>query len=931
LSTLQRISDGIEPKALDVVFVHGLAGDAFKTWRGEGDTKTFWPHWLAEEWPNIAVWSVGYSAPKHNWRLVSAERQDGMPLFDRGGQILDLLAQEGLGHRPIIFVAYSLGGLVVKQLLRRAHDAAGANESWSRIRTNTKSIVFLATPHTGSAVAVWAKLMGPIVRPSINTIELTRNDAPLRDLKNWYAHNSSDIETQAFFETRPLFGSIVVVDQVSADPSVGASAVAIDADHISIAQVASRSEHVYRSVSGAVARLIVPSPSPEAARFPWNLPTTLRPLGREQLVEALLAAMTTTSGQTLLVLGGPAIGKSTIALFAANEPGAAKRFGLRRAFLPLDQEGATSAPLIRQSIARAIGLPCEQDEWSRTSEELGMAPSLLILDNFETAWESDPRGCEALLRELATIPTLSVCVTLRGAERPTRVVWDTVFEVPKLNPMASRDLFEQVSGAQDREDPLFAALLEQMDGIPLALELLGEQRQFTPLAELAREWNQRKTSMLARPNNPVDRLGNLAVSIALSLASPRVTEAGAVLFRMLGRLPAGFSVRNLDALLGEQGFAGASALRRTRLAYDRGDRIVLLAPVREFADTLPLPPPDERKIASYFLDLLRRYAPAVGETATGVGVQMLAAETGNLEGAIRLALANGMVDEFEHLAAGLGDFQRFSGLGSPEILLDVSAAAHRAGRAGIAGRAMLRAGEIYLHRSKYEMALKAFQDASEAFAESEERISQTTCVKCGGDVLWELGRLNAAKRAYCSALRGYRRSLHRNANCATGMANCWSRLAAIAIQEKRLRIAQKAISRARLLYRDPADPLGEANCILLSGKLALLEERVADAALAFSESLTQFAAIGDREGQGEAEIGLATAAEYNQDKDGQAAHLASALDHFRAQQSPFWIGQVHYLLSQGLTGPERMERIEAARKAWDSIDRNDLTAILARE
>jgi hypothetical protein len=67
-------------------------------------------------------------------------------------------------------------------------------------------------------------------------------------------------------------------------------------------------------------------------------------------------------------------------------------------------------------------------------------------------------------------------------------------------------------------------------------------------------------------------------------------------------------------------------------------------------------------------------------------------------------------------------------------------------------------------------------------------------------------------------------------------------------------------------------------------------------------------------------------AEHNQDKDSRAEHLAAALIHFRAQQSPHWIGQVHYLLSESLTGTERTAQIEAARRAWDAIDRHDLIA-----
>ena len=52
-------------RELDVVFVHGLGGDPFGTWRHGQDESTSWPHWLAEEYgERIGVWSFGYPANK---------------------------------------------------------------------------------------------------------------------------------------------------------------------------------------------------------------------------------------------------------------------------------------------------------------------------------------------------------------------------------------------------------------------------------------------------------------------------------------------------------------------------------------------------------------------------------------------------------------------------------------------------------------------------------------------------------------------------------------------------------------------------------------------------------------------------------------------------------------------------------------------------
>ena len=92
----------------DVVFIHGLGGDAFGTWRHGKDNSTSWPYWLGEEFTGVAVWSLGYAASPTKWARPLGWFFDrwqnaghGMSLPDRAGQALDLMLLRGLGERPL--------------------------------------------------------------------------------------------------------------------------------------------------------------------------------------------------------------------------------------------------------------------------------------------------------------------------------------------------------------------------------------------------------------------------------------------------------------------------------------------------------------------------------------------------------------------------------------------------------------------------------------------------------------------------------------------------------------------------------------------------------------------------------------------------------------------------------------------------------------
>ena len=153
MSELIQVSGCANPaRAGDVIFVHGLDGDARGTWQPAGLAGPAWPDWLGQDLPDVGVWLLGYEVASSAWKGHS------MPLADRATNVLGLLDIEGLGERPLVFVTHSLGGLLVKQVLRHAPTTAtcGGDRSpsgpgaWCSCRRRTRA----RTSPTGSST--WA-------------------------------------------------------------------------------------------------------------------------------------------------------------------------------------------------------------------------------------------------------------------------------------------------------------------------------------------------------------------------------------------------------------------------------------------------------------------------------------------------------------------------------------------------------------------------------------------------------------------------------------------------------------------------------------------------------------------------------------------------------------------------------------------------------
>jgi len=259
MTELLKISGCDQPdRELDLIFVHGLDGNGRSTWQKDDNPANFWPGWLGDEFPNIGVWSLDYEANAIEWKGHS------MPLYDRARNSLERFDLAEIGKKPIGFVCHSLGGLLVKQILRLANEFN--NDNWQAVADQTRFIVFLSTPHSGADMANWINYIGKLLRTSVSVQELEAHNPSLLQLNDWYRNNANKlkIKTCVYCETRPTHG-IRVVNETSANPGItGVNPIPLDADHITICKLVNKSEPVYQRVQRLLKETL-PSTTPKTA------------------------------------------------------------------------------------------------------------------------------------------------------------------------------------------------------------------------------------------------------------------------------------------------------------------------------------------------------------------------------------------------------------------------------------------------------------------------------------------------------------------------------------------------------------------------------------------------------------------------------------------------------------------------------------------
>lgn len=511
----------------DVVFIHGLGGDAFATWRHGADNSTSWPHWLARNFPDIGVWSLGYAASPTCWarwlgHFSSKWRTHGftMPLPDRAGEVLNQMVQQKLGERPLMFICHSLGGLLAKQILRTSSDSS--EPSKHAVFERTRAVQFLATPHAGAELASLVDAFRRVCRSTVTIEDLRQHDPHLRELYNWYRnHSTPRIATATYYEMKPVAGVIIVVNATSAHPGVGADPVASDEDHISIAKPRSTSAQVCETarrliqkhilnepVSGPNMPLVAAENPATRQGSPCELPrraTTEEFFGRQKELADLTARL--AAGKHAAVVGPGGMGKTALAAEAlANVVGPHGERLSQSAFpdgiVYLDlYRYKGNADAIHHALANAFIGAAEQQHAADLRARIACARRRALIV-FEGAEEADGRDGRAALRDIVAVLDESNRTLVLTRDKTQTLPVETIDLETPLAPADAEKLFDKLTGGRVTSATR-SGILEKLEGHPLALTWAGNLlgRGTESPNDLLSDWQRERLPSLVDPSD----------------------------------------------------------------------------------------------------------------------------------------------------------------------------------------------------------------------------------------------------------------------------------------------------------------------------------------------------------------------------------------------------------------------------------------------
>ncbi|MGH2549857.1 MAG: ATP-binding protein, partial [Thermomicrobiales bacterium] len=363
-----------------------------------------------------------------------------------------------------------------------------------------------------------------------------------------------------------------------------------------------------------------------AATFDMPQPRTTF-VGRQRESEQILRLLEDPALRLLTLTGPGGVGKTRLAVNVASALNGEFPGGVR--FLPL--AAVVDPARVMPTIGTDLGIEEREDRSliDRIANELGEQRLLLILDNLEQVISAAPEIATLLQanRSLVVMVTSRVPLRLSGEREfpvlplllpaPSRVTGsDSESDAASLFIKRAREVNPRFTVTASNR-PAIDAIYQQLDGLPLALELAAARTKVLPPESIV-QWLASSLRLLT--GGPIDqppRQRTMRDAIAWSYGLLDIEQQ--IAFRRLSIFRGGFDLNAAAIVLGESQFGGsfaamdlvAALVEQSLVELDSGEsdepRYRMLQTIREFgleqlaAD--PLEPQTWLRLAHYWIEL----------------------------------------------------------------------------------------------------------------------------------------------------------------------------------------------------------------------------------------------------------------------------------------------------------------------------------------
>ncbi|KAG6882751.1 hypothetical protein C0993_009288, partial [Termitomyces sp. T159_Od127] len=310
--------------------------------------------------------------------------------------------------------------------------------------------------------------------------------------------------------------------------------------------------------------------------------------GRDALVMELVSIITGPLQKHICLFGPGGMGKTSTSLAVMNHPDVKAKYKSHlRVWVPCVK--ATSASLFFDALKSSLAISKEMgDDRGAIIRALQTSPPIVILlDNFETPWDSDGArsDIEQVLRDIHAITHVTLFITTRSSPPPCDDIPWYSKDIHGVDDNSAQEIYI-AHHPEGKNDPNLPRLLELVGYMPLAVTMLAKVAEMIHLsaAELVQEYNISGTSMLGQG---LDAKSSMDISIGLSVySSPVKAHPDAFnLLCILSMLPTGTSSYMLSKwwACGLTQLVGAlSVLKGASLIEERGSTYFVLPVIQRY-------------------------------------------------------------------------------------------------------------------------------------------------------------------------------------------------------------------------------------------------------------------------------------------------------------------------------------------------------------